>query len=118
MSEHLHCSNYVCKKFAMKLRESVEQAWQNREMLSQPDIVSAVKTVIEEIDKGRVQLQTEVTETLNEYTSRIKERINDNFYNFDQHLLNEERKLAEMNSQSSQVQSSLNEIGTHMKVYI
>lgn len=72
----------------------------------------------EEIDKGRVQLQTEVTETLNEYTSRIKERINDNFYHFDQHLLNEERKLTEMNNQSSHVQSSLNEIGTHMKVYL
>ena len=72
----------------------------------------------EEIEKGRVQLQTEVTETLNEYTTRIKERINDNFYHFDQHLLNEERKLTEMNSQSSQVQSSLNELGTHMKVYL
>ncbi len=44
------------KKFAMKLRESVEQAWQNREMLTYQGIQSDVKAVIEEVDKGRLRV--------------------------------------------------------------
>lgn len=40
----------------MKLRESVEQAWQNREMLSYLGILNDVKTVIEEVDKGRLRV--------------------------------------------------------------
>ena len=40
----------------MKLRESVEQAWQNREMLSYLGVVNDVKSVIEEIDKGRLRV--------------------------------------------------------------
>jgi 2,3,4,5-tetrahydropyridine-2-carboxylate N-succinyltransferase len=44
------------KNLEMKLRESVEQAWQNREMLSYLGIVNDVKTVIEEIDKGRLRV--------------------------------------------------------------
>ncbi len=44
------------KKFEMKLRESVEQAWQNREMLTYQGIQSDVKAVIEEVDKGRLRV--------------------------------------------------------------
>jgi 2,3,4,5-tetrahydropyridine-2-carboxylate N-succinyltransferase len=44
------------KKFAMKIRESVEQAWQNRELLSDGYIVDDIKVVIEEIDKGRLRV--------------------------------------------------------------
>jgi 2,3,4,5-tetrahydropyridine-2,6-dicarboxylate N-succinyltransferase len=44
------------KNFAMKLRESVEQAWQNREMLSYLGIVNDIKSVIEEVDKGRLRV--------------------------------------------------------------
>lgn len=40
----------------MKLRESVEQAWQNREMLSYLGIVNDIKAVIEEVDKGRLRV--------------------------------------------------------------
>ena len=40
----------------MKLRESVEQAWQNREMLSYLGVVNDVKAVIEEVDKGRLRV--------------------------------------------------------------
>lgn len=40
----------------MKLRESVEQAWQNREMLSYQEIVNDIKAVIEEVDKGRLRV--------------------------------------------------------------
>jgi 2,3,4,5-tetrahydropyridine-2,6-dicarboxylate N-succinyltransferase len=40
----------------MKLRESVEQAWQNREMLSNLGVVNDIKSVIEEVDKGRLRV--------------------------------------------------------------
>jgi 2,3,4,5-tetrahydropyridine-2-carboxylate N-succinyltransferase len=49
-------SNYVCKKFAMKLRESVEQAWQNRELLADKAFQDSVRAVIEEVDKGRLRV--------------------------------------------------------------
>ena len=40
----------------MKLRESVEQAWQNREMLSETAVQDQVRQVIEEVDKGRLRV--------------------------------------------------------------
>ncbi|HWI90737.1 MAG TPA: 2,3,4,5-tetrahydropyridine-2,6-dicarboxylate N-succinyltransferase [Flavisolibacter sp.] len=40
----------------MKIRESVEQAWQNRGLLSDGYIVDDIKVVIEEIDKGRLRV--------------------------------------------------------------
>src|SRR3954469_24871858 len=49
-------SNYVCKNFAMKLRASIEQAWQNRELLQQLTFQEAVKSVIEEVDRGRLRV--------------------------------------------------------------
>jgi len=50
------CSPYVCKKFGMKLRELIEQAWQNRETLSQPGVQENIRAVIEEVDKGRLRV--------------------------------------------------------------
>jgi 2,3,4,5-tetrahydropyridine-2-carboxylate N-succinyltransferase len=44
------------KKISMKIRESVEQAWQNRGLLSDGYIVDDIKVVIEEIDKGRLRV--------------------------------------------------------------
>ena len=40
----------------MKLRASIEQAWQNRELLQQLTFQDAVKSVIEEVDKGRLRV--------------------------------------------------------------
>jgi len=40
----------------MKLRESVEQAWQNRELLREDSTQDAIRTVIEEVDKGRLRV--------------------------------------------------------------
>src|SRR3954467_12852233 len=40
----------------MKLKDSVEQAWKNREMLSYLGIVNDIKSVIEEVDKGRLRV--------------------------------------------------------------
>lgn len=40
----------------MKLKDSVEQAWQNREMLNYLGVVNDIKAVIEEVDKGRLRV--------------------------------------------------------------
>jgi 2,3,4,5-tetrahydropyridine-2-carboxylate N-succinyltransferase len=40
----------------MKLRDSIEQVWQNREMLSQPEVQANIKAVMEEVDKGRLRV--------------------------------------------------------------
>ena len=40
----------------MKLRESIEQAWQNREMLTYQAFQADVRAVIEEVDKGRLRV--------------------------------------------------------------
>ena len=59
----LRCSSYFAllllmfaKKFAMKLRESVEQAWQNREMLTYSGIQQDIRSVIEEVDRGTLRV--------------------------------------------------------------
>lgn len=40
----------------MKLRESIEQAWQNREMLSYQAIQNDIRAVMEDLDKGRLRV--------------------------------------------------------------
>lgn len=58
----------------MKLRESVEQAWQNREMLSYLGIVNDIKAVIEEVDKGRLRV-AEPTENGWQVNEWVKQAI-------------------------------------------
>lgn len=48
----------------------------------------------EEIDKGRIRLEQDAPEKLKSYTSRIRQRIEDNFFEFDKHL-NEEKEAIE-----------------------
>lgn len=40
----------------MQLQELIEQAWNNRELLSQPHIQEAIRKVIEELDGGRLRV--------------------------------------------------------------
>src|SRR4029079_9127797 len=40
----------------MKLRELIEQAWQNRALLSEKEGQEAVRNVIEEVDKGKLRV--------------------------------------------------------------
>lgn len=40
----------------MNLRETIEQGWQNREMMSYQAFQEAVRKVIEEVDKGRLRV--------------------------------------------------------------
>jgi 2,3,4,5-tetrahydropyridine-2-carboxylate N-succinyltransferase len=67
-------SAYVCKKFAMKLRESIEQAWQNREMLTYQAFQDDVRAVIEEVDKGRLRV-AEPTENGWQVNEWVKQAI-------------------------------------------
>ena len=62
------------KNFAMKLRESIEQVWQNREMLSQQAIQDGIKAVIEEVDKGRLRV-AEPTENGWQVNEWVKQAI-------------------------------------------
>lgn len=64
----------------------------------------------EEVDKGRGKMENEVTSILNDYTVRIKSRIDDNFRSFDHHLKNEEENLIKMKAISSQINTTLVEV--------
>jgi len=44
------------------LNASIEQAWNNRELLNQPDYAEAVRAVIEEVDKGRLRVAAPTTD--------------------------------------------------------
>ena len=44
------------------MNASIEQAWNNRELLNQPDYAEAVRTVIEEVDKGRLRVAAPTTD--------------------------------------------------------
>jgi GTPase SAR1 family protein len=68
-----------------------------------------IKKFKEEVIKGRQKMEEEVTTTLNDYTSRIKNRIDDNFRMFDEHLTNEESNLKNMSVLKNEITSVLNE---------
>lgn len=69
-----------------------------------------IKKFSEEVLKGRMKMEDEVKNILNDYTSRIKQRIDDNFRAFDNHLKNEETNLQKMNALNDSVQKTLVEI--------
>jgi GTPase SAR1 family protein len=77
-----------------------------------------IKKFNEEVEKGRDKMKEEITQTLNEYTSRIKQRIDDNFTAFDHHLQSEEENLGNMNTVMTEVNSSLATINTSISKHI
>ena len=58
----------------MKLRESVEQAWQNRELLKSGPAQDDIRAVIEEVDKGRLRV-AEPTENGWQVNEWVKQAI-------------------------------------------
>lgn len=46
----------------MKLRESIEQAWKNRELLNDPAFQGSVRAVIEQVDKGQLRVAEPTTD--------------------------------------------------------
>ena len=72
----------------------------------------------EEISKGRKQLESDVTQKLKEYTARIKQKIDNNFSTFDEHLNHEEQKLERLNTTKDAIKSSLAGIITKIEKHI
>lgn len=58
----------------MKLRDSIEQAWQNREMLTYQATQDDIRTVIEEVDKGKLRV-AEPTENGWQVNEWVKQAI-------------------------------------------
>ncbi len=71
-----------------------------------------VKKFNEEVTKGRIKMEEEVTSTLQDYTMRIKNRIDDNFRQFDQHLSNEKINLDSMNNLKIDINTALGNLHT------
>ncbi len=61
-----------------------------------------------EIAKGRDTLEKEITAKLNDYTERIKRRIDDNFFELDRLLDHEEKTLNKLEGLRDEISSSLN----------
>ena len=60
-----------------------------------------------EIAKGRDTLEKEITAKLNDYTERIKRRIDDNFFELDRLLDHEEKTLNKLERLRDEISSSL-----------
>ena len=45
-----------------KLQQTIEEIWNNKDLLSTNDAQIAIRTVIEEIDKGRLRIAEPTTE--------------------------------------------------------
>lgn len=69
-----------------------------------------VKRFKEEVTKGRIKMEEEVRSTLNDYTTRIKNRIEDNFRAFDQHLAYEEENLMNMKTLKEEASALLEQV--------
>jgi hypothetical protein len=75
--------------------------------LNRNRIINSFKT---EIEKGRRIMEYEVSEKLNDYTQRIKTRIDNNFTNFDNLLAEEKSTLKEMEQTYATCQSDFTSI--------
>jgi len=63
-----------------------------------------------EVGVGRERIEREITEKLNNYTHRIKEKIEDNFYKFDKLLSDENKTIEHLESEHQRILSSITEI--------
>lgn len=61
----------------------------------------------DEIAKGRKKIEAEVSEKLKDYTQRIKQRIDDNFFQLDRLLEHEERVLTKFDQVQDEVRAEL-----------
>ena len=73
-----------------------------------------LKSFKEEINKGRERLRVEVTEKLTDYTQRIKQKIDRNFYNFDEHLKVENTAITTIENQQKSIASEATNIEQHI----
>jgi len=72
----------------------------------------------EEIKKGRVKLEWEVNEKLKDYTQRIKNKIDDNFYQLDLLLKHEEKTLQNLDDLKTTINNDLTNIKQEVEKFI
>lgn len=75
---------------------------------------SVLKGFRKEIQKGRTRIEQEVTEQLSTYVSRIKEQIDENFSEFDNLLVHEEKQIALLKTQQSNIGQRISELETQV----
>ncbi len=72
----------------------------------------------EEIQKGRTKLEWEVNEKLKDYTQRIKNKIDDNFYQLDLLLNHEEKTLQTLDELKTSINTDLTNIKQDVEKFI
>ncbi|MGK0316725.1 MAG: tRNA U34 5-carboxymethylaminomethyl modifying GTPase MnmE/TrmE [Saprospiraceae bacterium] len=72
----------------------------------------------EEIKKGRTKLKSEVNEKLKDYTQRIKNKIDDNFYQLDLLLKHEEKTLKDLDELKTLINTDLTNIKHDVEKFI
>lgn len=63
-----------------------------------------------ELDKGRKKLQEEITEKMNKYVKNIKNKIDSNFNNFDNYLINEKNEIETIEITQKEISSDFSGI--------
>ncbi len=71
-----------------------------------------------EIERGRIQIENEVTDKLKNYTSKIKTRIDSNFAQFDQHLADEGSKIIALGNHREDIDNQLKRIKSNLQIQL
>ena len=77
-----------------------------------------IKEFTDEIDQGRDRFNIDVSENLTNYITRIKERIDENFSKFDQHLTREKNDIKKYDSQLETINNKVSLIGNRIGQYV
>lgn len=77
-----------------------------------------VRSVKEEINKGRTRIEEEISEKLTSYIGRIKNKIDENFDRFDDLLIKEEAALAKLKSKEEQITADLETYSDHINTIL
>jgi len=70
------------------------------------------------IGKGRKQIEIDVNEKLSDYTKKIKTKIDQNFYSFDQLLEEEKKTIDHLDSEYDRISSDLNQIKVEVSKHL
>ena len=69
-----------------------------------------IKGYEKEVSNGRVRIQEEITIKLNEYTKKIKDRINDNFVRFDKLLEEEQETITYLEKENERITVEISQV--------
>ncbi|WP_235298886.1 dynamin family protein [Portibacter marinus] len=73
-----------------------------------------VRSVREEIDKGRIRIDEEISEKLANYIARIKEKIDENFQRFDDLIEKEGKALERLNAKEQELKLQMQKYETEI----